>query len=398
MQTGSPNTNHDDRDDNCDDSRDNDDGERSSVVERVEVTGWRFPLARPWGADVTHHSLILTEVADHDGTVGRGFTWTPQIGASSILAMVTDDVVPAVVGRSAEPEPVWDHLWPHLREAGGGGVTTLAMAAIDIALWDLRGRRLGRSLVDLVGRRHRSLPVYGSGVNFHYSLPELEDQARRWVAAGFEAVKIKVGRVDLDEDCRRVAAVRAIIGPDRRLMVDANQRWHLDAAVEGAAALARFDPAWLEEPLPADDLWAHAALRAETAIPIALGENLATVHQFRQAVELGACDIVQPNVVRVGGITPFLRIAEWAAGAGVAVAPHLLPDISAQLALCLAEPTMVEDVEDASWASLGVLAQPSGVELSAVATADTGPGHGLVLEPDRIRGAEPIRPPMTSRA
>jgi L-alanine-DL-glutamate epimerase-like enolase superfamily enzyme len=339
---------------------------------------------------VGHHHLVLTDVADDAGNRGSGFSWTPQIGASAIHAMVRDECIPAVVGGPTDPEAVWDRLWRHLHEAGGGGVTTLAMAAIDTALWDLRGRRERTSLVDLIGRRHDSLPVYGSGVNFHYSLAELEAQAQRWVAAGFDAVKIKVGRPDLDEDLERVAAVRRIIGDDRRLMVDANQRWDLDAARRSAAALEQFAPTWLEEPLLADDLRAHAELRAATAIPIATGENLATEHQFREAIALGACDIVQPNVARVGGITPFLRIAGQAHRAGATVAPHLLPDISAQLAMCLPGATMVEDVEDASWQALGVLAEPSGVELGTTARVDTAAGHGLSPAPWLVPGAERI--------
>jgi L-alanine-DL-glutamate epimerase-like enolase superfamily enzyme len=361
--------------------------EQPRIVE-VDVSTWRFPIPRPWGPGRDHHHLLLTEVIDSDGHRGSGFSWTPGIGASAIHAMIRDDCIPAVIGGPTDPEMVWDPLWRHLHEAGGGGVTTLAVAAIDTALWDLRGRRLGTSLIDLIGRRHHRLPVYGSGVNRHYDLVELEAQAERWVAAGFEAVKIKVGRADLDEDLERVAAVRRIIGDGRRLMVDANQRWSLDQARRAAAALERYGPAWLEEPLLADDLRAHAELRAGTVIPIALGENLATEHQFREAIALGACDIVQPNIARVGGITPFLRIASQAHQAGAAVAPHLLPDISAQLALCLPDATMIEDVEDASWQALGVLARPSGVELGSTVRADTGPGHGLSFAPWLVAGAE----------
>jgi L-alanine-DL-glutamate epimerase-like enolase superfamily enzyme len=360
------------------------------VIQHIEVSAWRVPMIRAWGADVTHHHLILTEVTGSDGLSGHGFTWTPQIGPTAIASMLVDDCVPAVVGGPAEPSAVWDRLWRHLREAGGGGVTTLAMAAIDIALWDRLAKTTAVSLVDLIGRRHRKLAVYGSGVNFHYSLEDLQAQAHRWVDAGFGGVKIKVGRPDLDEDLARVAAVRRIIGPDRTLMVDANQRWTLDQAKAAARALERFEPAWLEEPLVADDLAAHAELRSSTSIPIAIGENLATVHQFDAAAALGACDIVQPNVVRVGGITPFLRIAERATAAGLVVAPHLLADISAQLAMCLDGPTMVEDVEDSSWEALGVLAGPSGVDLGAEVTVETGPGHGLRLEPWRVPGAESI--------
>lgn len=347
-------------------------------VAEVRASAWRVPLARPWGGDVTHHQLVVAEVVDDTGAIGLGFSWTPHIGASAIHAMVVDECAPFVVGGPTDPRVVWDALWWHVHEAGGGGITTLAIAAIDIGLWDLRGRSLGRSLVDLLGRRRQRVPVYGSGVNFHYSLDELEEQAHRWVRAGYPAVKIKIGRPELDEDLQRVAAVRRIVGPQRQLMVDANQRWDLPAARRAAQALEVFEPAWLEEPLLADDLAAHAELRRSTTIPIAVGENLYTAYQFGDAVRRGACDIVQPNVVRVGGITPFLRIAAQARADGANVAPHLLPDISGQLAMVLDDETMVEAVEDASFAELGVLADEGAVRIADGAlTSDTGPGHGL---------------------
>ena len=132
---------------------------------------------------------------------------------------------------------------------------------------------------------------------------------QRWRAAGLTAIKIKVGKPDLAEDCERVAAVRAAVGPDVALMIDANQRWDLERATAAMTALEAFDPAWIEEPLLADDLAGHAELRRRITTPVALGENLHTFYRFREAIDLGACDIVQPNVVRVGGITPFLRIA-----------------------------------------------------------------------------------------
>jgi L-alanine-DL-glutamate epimerase-like enolase superfamily enzyme len=280
---------------------------------------------------------------------------------------------------------VWDHLAWHLRELGTSGVTTLALAAVDTALWDLRGVVTGQSVIDRLGRRRASVPVYGSGVNRHYPLDELVAQAERWVAAGCAAVKIKVGLPSLDEDLERVAAVRRVIGDRRGLMVDANQLWDLPAARRAVAALDRFDLTWVEEPLLADDLRGHAELRRSTRVPVALGENLGTVAAFREALLLGACDIVQPNVARVGGLTPFLRIAELARAHGARLAPHLLPDVSGLLAMSLPAEVWVEDVEDASFSALGVLERPSVTiadgRLSAVAPGEPGLGLRFRLPP-----------------
>ncbi len=355
----------------------------SPGIARVDTRLVRIPLTRPWGPDVRDLSVVAVEVTDSDGGVGHGFSWTPSIGARSVHAMLDDHLVLAALGREADPS-VWQGLWEHVHEAGGGGVTTIALAGIDLALWDLRARRAGVGLPELLGRRHERQPAYGSGVNLHYPLDELVAQVRRWVDAGFTAVKVKVGSPDPAIDVDRLDAVREVLGPDRGLMIDANQRWDVERATTALERLARFDPLWIEEPLRADDLAAHRELRARTGIPIALGENLHTVHRFRDVLDAGVVDVVQPNVVRVGGITPFLAIAQLARERGVELAPHLLPELSASLAFALPERTWIEDVEDAAFAALGALDDDPGLRI-VDGWASGGPSLGLGL---RFRGGE----------
>ena len=333
----------------------------------------RVPLHRPWAADVTSVGVIATHVVRSDGAEGWGYSWTPQIGAEAVHALLANDITAFAMGQDAEPGARWRALWQHLHEAGGGGVTTIAMAGLDLALWDAEVRAHGTSLTGFLGAQRDKVRAYGSGVNLHYTQDELVAQVRRWVAAGFDAVKVKVGKPDLAEDLDRLRAVREVLGPDRELMIDANQRWELDRATRSLEALAEVSPAWIEEPLRADDLYGHVELAkrlaASSRIPIAVGENLHNVFRFDDFLRLGAAQIVQPNVVRVGGITPFLGIAAIAAEYGAAVHPHLLPELSGQLALCLRsvpgvpEP-MAEDVEDAGFGRLGALLDPSPVRIT----------------------------------
>jgi len=348
-------------------------------VARVTTRTYRLPMPRPWGPKVTCQYLIASTVESSDGSTGQGFSWAVQAGAQAIQAMVDADCAPAAEGGPVVPGAAWDRMWWHLREAGGG-VTTLAMAAIDIGLWDMQARTARLSLADLLGRQREQVPVYASGVNRHLPLDELKEQVSRGIAAGHTRVKIKVGLPSLDADLERVAAVRQIIGPRRLLMVDANQLWDLPTARRAAKELAVFDIFWLEEPLPAEDFGGYARLRAAIEIPLAAGESLYTEAQFRDLLLAGAVDFVQPNVCRVGGITPFLRIARLARLFGIPVMPHLLPDISGQLAMCLPLPPMIEDIDEGSFAALGALARPSGVRVTGdCLRAQTGPGHGLVF-------------------
>jgi L-alanine-DL-glutamate epimerase-like enolase superfamily enzyme len=365
----------------------------TATITRLTTRPIRIPLRRPWGPDVRDLSVVEVAVEDSDGAIGYGFSWTPTIGAAAVRAHLDHDIAGFAIGREAEASVLWELLWTHLHEGGGGGITTIAMAGLDLALWDLAGRRAGRSLTDLIGRRHDTATVYGSGVNLHYPLDELVAQAERWVAAGFDAVKVKVGSPDLARDVERIAAVREVIGPDRRLMIDANQRWNLDRAERAIGELAQFDPAWIEEPLRADGLAAHVELRRRIEVPVALGENLYTHYRFAEFIDAGAVDLVQPNVVRVGGVTPFLRIAGLAADRGVALAPHLLLELSTQLALALPGEHLVESVEDASFEALDALAEPSPVAVSGATASTTGrPGLGIRFTSEQTDAAASARP------
>lgn len=351
-----------------------------SAITRIEVRPLSARMPRPWVPDAPDLHLVRVDVTDTAGRTGSGFSWTPTIGARAVAALLEDDITRFAVGREADAQTLWPQLWAYLHEAGGGGVTTVAMAGLDLALWDLRAKDLGVGLADLLGRRHERLPVYGSGVNLHYTRDELAAQVQRWVDRGLGAVKIKVGRPELDDDVARVALVRKILGPDRLLMIDANQRWSVETATTAMTALAEFDLAWIEEPLRSDDTAGYRELMDRISVPIALGENLHTVHRFREAMDAGFAGVVQPNIVRVGGITPFLEIAALAEERGVMLAPHLLPDLSAQIGVTLRERTWVEDVEDAGFDALGILAAPSPVRIDGVwATVTSSPGLGLDL-------------------
>jgi L-alanine-DL-glutamate epimerase-like enolase superfamily enzyme len=348
------------------------------VIRAVRARPLTAHLKRPWATDVRENHFIIVDIETSDGHVGTGFTWTPTVGASAVRALLVDDIAPRAIGLEADPERVWNFLWAALHEAGGGGVTSIALAGLDLALWDLTAKRARVSLADFLGTKRDQTGVYGSGINLHYSLDELVAQMRRFVDAGYNAVKVKVGLPDIEEDADRVSAVRDAIGPDRQLMIDANQRWDLNRAIRGIARLAASGLHWVEEPLRADDLSGYRALHQHVDVPIALGENLHTIHRFRDFLEAGVLSYAQPNVVRVGGITNFLRIAALASDFGVPVAPHLLPEVSGQLALALSGVEGVEQVEDAELSSLSVLSGPSPVRIEGGRLRQTGaPGLGL---------------------
>ena len=349
------------------------------TISRLAVRRIDALMPRPWVPAAPWMHLLSVEVETSDGIIGQGFSWTPTIGAEAVETLLNHDIRRFVVGATADPRELWQQLWVNLHEAGGGGLTTIAMAGLDLALWDAAGQRQQLPLADLLGRTRDSVAAYGSGVNLHYSLDELRQQVERWVDTGYNTVKIKVGSPSLAEDVRRVAAVRDVLGPERTLLIDANQRWDLPTAVTAVKELAQFGLGWIEEPLRADDTQGYVALAGRIDVPIALGENLHTIHRFRDFLATGAISVFQPNVVRVGGITPFLDIAELISRSDATLAPHLLPEISGQLALALEAEVEIEDVEQAGFADLGVLADNGPISFHAARLRENArhPGIGI---------------------
>jgi len=353
-------------------------------IEQIETSTYRVPLKDPWGDQthrITHIELVVTDITSDNGLVGTGFSYSVGVGAKAIQALLDWYIAPKLHGVEIAPRVNWHQMWTEAHDAGGGGISTMALAAIDIALWDLTAKQQDRSLVDVLGQFRHSIPVYGSGVNLNLSLSELEEQVRRWVEAGYTAVKIKVGKSDLVEDVERMAAVRGIVGPHRRLMVDANQGWDITTAVRAIKALEQFDPFWVEEPLLSDDVHGHARLRTLIDGSIAIGENVYTKYQFNEYLDHGACDFVQADVIRVGGITPYLDIAALANTWNVPMAPHFMLEITGQLLCCVPNGFILEDVEGGSFRELGILAKDVGVHAGRF-TPQVEPGHGIVLDRD----------------
>ncbi|WP_081416186.1 mandelate racemase/muconate lactonizing enzyme family protein [Gryllotalpicola ginsengisoli] len=350
--------------------------ELGDPVRAVEARLLTARLPRPWGPEAPENHVIVVTVSTESGRQGTGFAWTPTVGPTAVLAALRDDLAPRAVGLEPDPVAVWGRLWLETHEAGDG-LMGIALAGVDTALWDLRARSAEASVAALLGASRRALPAYGSGVNRHYPLPELVAQAERWVAAGFDAVKVKVGGRETAEDLDRLRAVREVIGPGRALMIDANQLWDVPAAVAAIDRLAEVEPAWVEEPLLSDDLAGYRALREEVGVPIAAGENLRSRWAFERFLEAGVLDVVQPNVVRVGGITPALEIAALVADAGARLAFHLLPELSAPLAAALPDAGAIEIVEDATFDRLGLVRAAPFTLAGGTLTLSDRPGLGL---------------------
>ena len=286
---------------------------------------------------VTQETILLT-LRCSDGIEATGYAYTIGTGGSSVMALLHDHLAPRLLGRNPlHIEAIWKDLFFHTHATAVGAITSLALACVDTALWDWRARSQQLPLWQLLGGAQSRVPVYTTeGGWLHLGADELVAQTLAAQAQGFKGAKIKIGRPHVSEDVARLAAVRAAVGPGFELMTDANQGFNRPEVVRRAAAFAPFDLAWLEEPLPAEDVAGHRQLRESTAIPVAVGESMYHLSQFREYLEQGACSIVQPDVARIGGITPWIKVAHLAEGFDVPVCPHFLMEL--HVSLCAAVP------------------------------------------------------------
>jgi L-alanine-DL-glutamate epimerase-like enolase superfamily enzyme len=286
----------------------------------------------------------IVRITDADGAVGVGYSYTIGTGGRAVMSLLSDVFAPRLVGREADMvEAIWNDLLFATHATAVGAITSLALAAVDTALWDLRCRRADRPLHRLAGGARDAVAIYTTeGGWLHLDTGQLVEDAVAAQAAGFRGVKVKVGRPHGREDVERLTALREAVGGGFEIMVDANQAFRQDEAIRRARAFEALDIAWLEEPLPADDLAGHARLAAGTSVPVAVGESLYSIGQFRDYIAAGACSIVQVDVARIGGITPWLKVAHLAEAANLAVAPHFLMELHVALACAVPNARWVE--------------------------------------------------------
>jgi L-alanine-DL-glutamate epimerase-like enolase superfamily enzyme len=356
-------------------------------IEAVSTAYYRLPL-EPMG-DAGHGAIDTEELIlvtlRAGGLEGLGYAYTIGRGGRAIRALIEHDLAPLLVGQDAtEVEGLWERMWRALLYVGRGGLAAFAVAAVDVALWDLRGRRERKPLYALLGAQPRAIPTYGSGVDLPKPLPELLRQVEGFLARGFPGVKVKVGRPDPADDEARVAAVRRLIGDRRDLLLDANMGWTAAQALERGRRLEASRPYWLEEPTVPEDVAGHRMLAEQLATPIAIGESLHSVAEFERYICERAAGVIQVDPITNGGITPVRRILALADAAGLATSSHYCDELAAHLLSASQRPIYLEKH---AFALDPYLEQPQQVVDGHVRPSEA-PGHGLRFLAKRL---EPFR-------
>ncbi|MBA2947783.1 mandelate racemase/muconate lactonizing enzyme family protein [Streptomyces sp. PSKA28] len=308
----------------------------------LKLSSVTLPLATPVSdakvltgrqAPMTEVAFLFVEVGTEQGHEGIGFSYSKRAGGPGQFAHAKE-IAPALIGEDpSDIARIWTKLVWAGASVGRSGLSTQAIAAFDIALWDLKAKRAGLPLAKLLGAHRDSVRCYNTSGGFlHTPTEQVLENATASLASGIGGIKIKVGQPDGKADLRRLTAVREHLGDDVPLMVDANQQWDRPTAQRMGRALEEFGLTWIEEPLDAYDAQGHAALAASLDTPVATGEMLASVAEHYELLRHNAADIIQPDAPRIGGITQFLKLAALAEHQHVQLAPHFAMEIHLHLA------------------------------------------------------------------
>lgn len=360
-------------------------------IRSVDAIAISIPLPKPVADAVrviTHRDHLIVTITTEDGLTGLGFTLGYD-GSLAMVSLVEQIFRPMLIGANAlDTEHLWAEMYRQSIQAGRRGAALRTISAIDIALWDLRGKAAGMPVMELLGVHSRHLRCYATG-GYYRGGQSIDDLVRETVAVaeqGFTALKLKVGGLHAREDEQRIGAVRRALGDGIDLLLDANGGWK--SAPEAIAAMDRLEehrPYWIEEPVRADNLTAMAKIAAAIRTPVATGELEATRWAYAQLLETRAAEILQPDVTVVGGVSEWLKVAHMAAAFDVPIAPHYNWDFHSQLCAAIPNAIFVEYFLAGSGVKMfdSVLVDPMKPK-GGYMEPRAAPGFGIELIPSEI--------------
>ena len=338
------------------------------VKARAVVAPISRPVKNAFGS-IEAAPLVLIDVATDQGVTGRSYIFAYTAMALKPLVHLIDEIGKELVGRAIAPFDLMSAMDARFRLLGWQGLVGMAVSGLDMAFWDGLGKIAGKPLVELLGGSVRPIKAYDS---YGAVDPKADERdLRRSLELGFRGIKIKGGLGDAATDERIVKGVRALLGPDVALMIDFNQSLDPAEALRRIARLAPYDLAWVEEPVPQENLLGHAEVRKGSPIPIQAGENWWFPRGFAEAIAVGASDLIMPDLMKVGGVSGWLRVAGQAEAASIPMSSHLFAEASAHMLAVTPTAHWLEVLDLAA----SILADP--IKINDGMLTARGPGLGL---------------------
>ena len=355
------------------------------LIKDISVDTYRIPLPEPVEAAaaglLTGFDMVMVKITDDGGTMGSGYTAVMQNQGPAIAAIIRNVFVDMLKGEDPSLiERHWMNMWKSHHYAGRGAPLSFAIAAVDVALWDLKGKVLGEPLWRLLGGYRASVKAYAGNIDLNFPLKRLLEGATKSLDSGHRSIKMRLGKPSLKEDIARVSAMREHLPDDVELMADANEAWRVDQAVNALNSLEPFGLVWVEEPITPDDFQGFKHLRSLGKVPIATGENLHTLVEFNQLIACGGVDFPEPDFTTCGGITPFMKIARLAEANNLPVISHGAHDIHVHL---LAACPNAAYLEVHAFGLDDFIAHPMVIK-DGFAKAPDRPGHGMGFDWDKL--------------